>query len=192
MKRKFEELHEPYVSSKRAKIVLPLSAIENPSTTVTFAFASEYNSAIQYSVKELFTKIRSKFAEKPRAWTNEIVVSHNTGFQVWNFKQDKLVADINHTDAKLGDIISIVQLKNGYIATGSETGNIIIWDKLYAPLRVIRAHNRNVYCLLQLADGTLVSGTAPNLLRVWNVHTGEQISEMKHEETASVMDIVCT
>jgi WD40 repeat protein len=184
MKRKYEEL---LASSKRAKFESVYSVVDSPQTTVSFIFYDPQSCSP--SLHQLFKSLRQKITEHFQTWTDKIAFSRATGFQVWDYKKDKLLHSIEGRD-DFGDVVSLIELNNGYLATGSDIGKIVIWNKVYEPVRVINAHNRNVYCLTQLADGSLVSGTAPNCLKIWCIDTGTCITELIKADEASVMDII--
>jgi WD40 repeat protein len=184
MKRKYED--DIFVSQKRAKYDLQRSIIDSPKTIVSFLFQEPSH---PYGLKQLFAMMRTKITEKQKKWSEKIVISRATGFQVWDFLGDRLIADVDGKD-EFGDVIAILELRNGYIVTGTDTGRIVIWDHNLSPSRVIYGHSKNVYCLAQLSDGNLASGTVPNEIKVWNVETGTCIETFSDHESSPVMDLV--
>jgi WD40 repeat protein len=72
---------------------------------------------------------------------------------------------IGHTDG----IISMIQLKDTRLASGSCDCTIRLWDiKDYVCVQVINGHKNSVFALCQLKDGRLISGSADKTIKIWN------------------------
>ena len=66
-------------------------------------------------------------------------------------------------------IVTLIQLKDTRLASGSCDCSIRLWDlKDYSCVQVIFAHQNTVYHLSQLKDGRLVSASADKTIKIWN------------------------
>jgi hypothetical protein len=71
------------------------------------------------------------------------------------------------------DINAVVVLKNGDLASGDDSGRIIIWDSTtYQIKRNLTGHTSYVYCLAVLSNGDLVSGSYDYTIKIWDIATG--------------------
>jgi len=63
----------------------------------------------------------------------------------------------------------VIQLRDKTaMASCSADGSIIIWDiELRCPNRVLRGHNSDVTSIVELSDGSLISGSFDGTLKVW-------------------------
>jgi WD40 repeat protein len=79
-----------------------------------------------------------------------------------------------------GYITSLVLLKNGDLASGSEDSTIKIWELNTGKVKqTLSGHESGVYCLAVLKDNFLASGSADNTIRIWNINEGCSTSTLK-------------
>jgi len=64
--------------------------------------------------------------------------------------------------------------------------NLILWDiDTAACLRTLRGHSEVIYAVLELSDGTLISGSLDKTIRVWS--RGSDYSDLVFDTTEKVM-----
>jgi hypothetical protein len=100
-----------------------------------------------------------------------------------------------------GGIHCLVQLADGRVVSGGGLTVMDDDDGFYLKVwnvntgvcknisETLEGHGECVYCVVQLADGRVVSGSGDNTLHVWNVNTGE-IEQTLEGHTASVICLV--
>ena len=69
-------------------------------------------------------------------------------------------------------ITSLVLLKNGDLASGSEDSTIKIWNITTGQVKQTFRGGSGVYCLAVLNNDLLASGSADNTIRIWNIQNG--------------------
>ena len=63
----------------------------------------------------------------------------------------------------------ITQLKNGNIVTGGDKGILNVWDlETLQKIDWFQAHEGNVYSVIQLTDGRLVSASSDLWIKFWD------------------------
>lgn len=69
-----------------------------------------------------------------------------------------------------GSVNSIIQLKNGDIASCGDDTSIRIWDSSTGKIiKVLEEHFSRITCLVQLDDERLASGSFDTSIRLWNI-----------------------
>ena len=65
------------------------------------------------------------------------------------------------------DTISLVQLKDGTIVSGSSENQLRVWDENLKFTQTLDAHNGRVNCLLEITNGRFLSGSYDNTIKLW-------------------------
>ena len=93
-----------------------------------------------------------------------IVLSANESYII-DQSSLKLKAQLIHENTFM---LSFAELDNGYLATGSSNGTIMIWNKMsdYSYVRTLAGHSFSIWSMTRLANGDLAS--ADNEIRVWD------------------------
>lgn len=115
------------------------------------------------------------------SWVNCLVELKDgqlaTGGGGWAGSSDKTIRIYNivtlKEDFKLkghrDDVLSLVQLKDGRLASGSLDMTIKIWDlEIQKEVLTLTSHEGNVQCLIQLSDGRLASGSGDKTIKIWD------------------------
>ncbi|MCQ2818826.1 MAG: hypothetical protein MJ252_16290 [archaeon] len=72
-----------------------------------------------------------------------------------------------HTDG----VVTLIELEDGRIASGSFDTTIRIWDiSNMTCCQVLSGHKNTVFCLYQVKDGRLISGSADRTIRIWGTN----------------------
>ena len=111
-------------------------------------------------------------------------ISINEKKNIINQEKDKLKYYYNSKTFKghKERVISLIQLKSGYLASGSRDGSIMIWD-LYK-CEVIRKFNEigQALCLLEYEPNKLLIGTSENNIGLWDLNKKEENSIFNFEK----------
>ena len=92
-----------------------------------------------------------------------------------------------HTD----EIVSVVVLPNGDLASASKDHNIRIWDPTNGECKqLMKGDSGPIWSLQVLHNGDLASGSNSHIIRVWNIETGECKKELKTQESALHMAVL--
>ena len=95
-------------------------------------------------------------------------------------------------------IYTIIQLQDGRLASGGCDGSIIIYNqKTFEPEMTIKEHSKNIFDIIQLKNGNLVSllinQNKQNKIIIWkkNLMKGkyENTKEKKREQASSIIEI---
>jgi WD40 repeat protein len=83
---------------------------------------------------------------------------------------------------------TLLVLKNGYLVSGSEQGNIAIWDTdtdtdQHDPIAYFNAHTNSVNTLLEISGGRFISGSDDKSINVWNV---QDMTQIIHERIINI------
>jgi WD40 repeat protein len=82
-----------------------------------------------------------------------------------NWKADPSVQTITgHT----GIVQTVIELKDGTLASGSGDRTIKLWDRNGNCLKTFTGHTRVVFALIELKDGTLASGSSDKTIKLWD------------------------
>lgn len=77
---------------------------------------------------------------------------------------------------------SLVALKDGTFASGSDFGPILIWNiENGNVLRTLTGHTNIVRCLKELKDGSLASGSWDKTIKIWNAQKGTLMRAMEED-----------
>ncbi len=82
-----------------------------------------------------------------------------------------------HTDW----IYSLLELKNGWIVSGSYDNSIRVWDNNTC-VKVLNAGS-GIYCLIQLVDGRLLAGMSNGEIKVWDIPSDNKSENIRHIKT---------
>ena len=75
---------------------------------------------------------------------------------------------------------SLLALKSGLLASGSNDDTIKIWNLDTGSIkRELKGHTGDVRCLAELKNGNLVSGSDDNSIKIWNTDSGSEIRTLK-------------
>ncbi len=87
-------------------------------------------------------------------------------------------------------IEALVNLSNGWLASGSIDCTIRIWDvQNEHSIFVLNGHTGRINSLTEFSIGLLASSSGENNIRIWNIYTGECLSELKgHSNPVSTLD----
>lgn len=92
-----------------------------------------------------------------------------------------------HTD----EIVSVVVLPNGDLASGSYDETIRVWDPTNGECKqLMKGDSGPIWSLQVLHNGDLASGSNSHIIRVWNIETGECKKELKTQESALHMAVL--
>ncbi len=80
----------------------------------------------------------------------------------------------NHTDL----IYSVIQLKNGNIASGSYDHTIKIWDINSGKVLSSMNTKDRVYMITELEEGFIAACSNDKSIQVWNVNTKKKITSL--------------
>ena len=75
------------------------------------------------------------------------------------------------------DVMCLVVLKNGYLASGDEDddGKIKIWDTTTGnEIQTLEGHTDWVTCLVVLPNGFLASGSCDDTIKIWDTNNGKE------------------
>jgi len=65
-------------------------------------------------------------------------------------------------------VLTLIELKDGTLATGSADTTIKLWDRNGFCLKIFTGHKGSVLTLIELKDGNLASGSYDNTIKLWN------------------------
>lgn len=68
---------------------------------------------------------------------------------------------------------TVVLLKNGQLASGSNKGKIKIWDTDKGELYELSDYTKAIFSLLELGNGRLLSASRDSMIRVWDLDSRE-------------------
>ena len=114
---------------------------------------------------------------------NRVVsISEDETFKVYNINTFKLIRTIKLND---GMILSEWTAKDGSLITGTENGNILIWDmNNYSCKKQLKGHQLGVDYIIQLWDYRIISGAQDKKLKIWDYFTGECLATLEgHADT---------
>jgi WD40 repeat protein len=107
-----------------------------------------------------------------------VSASSDSTIRLWNIETGECTkVHTGHTN----DVKCVIQLANGTIASGSSDKRIRIWNR-EQEIKTIQAGTW-VQCLLEVEDGTLVSGD-DKMITFWNVRGGEKIKTLTGHTSA--------
>ena len=70
-------------------------------------------------------------------------------------------------------VISLIQLRSGRICSGSQKGEVKIWNLTHGNCELVIAAGNNVNCLIELRDGRICTASHENhVIKLWNATTG--------------------
>ena len=65
--------------------------------------------------------------------------------------------------------MSIIQLNDGKIVSGSADKTIKLWDlNTYQCIQTLKGHEHFVYSIIQLNDGKIASGSTDKTIKLWD------------------------
>ena len=65
-------------------------------------------------------------------------------------------------------VLSLIQLRNGDLVSGSQDKTIKIWNiETRACIQTLTGHTRPVTDLLELKNGNIVSGSVDETIKIW-------------------------
>jgi WD40 repeat protein len=105
--------------------------------------------------------------------TNETIQIQNTpsiNNSIKSINQQSPFKCIKSFVAHNNKIVSLIELYNGLIATGSYDSTIKIWDINSQQLLKIINEAGNVLCLLEFEPGKILSGTDQNVINLWDIN----------------------
>ncbi len=77
------------------------------------------------------------------------------------------------------EVVSLVVLDDGSLASGYWNGDIIIWNTTNrTQIKVLISHTSTVNCLVVLTRDTLASGSNDNVIKIWNTTSGILIKNL--------------
>jgi WD40 repeat protein len=87
-------------------------------------------------------------------------------------------------------VLSVIQLADGRLASGSWDNTIRIWSTSTEQCeKVLEGHTSQVWSVIQLADGRLASGSVDKTIRIWSTSTG-QCEKVLRGHTRCVMSVI--
>jgi WD40 repeat protein len=91
---------------------------------------------------------------------------------VFYLKTENLTFNVDSRDLykHTGAVLTILQLKGGHLAAGSEDSTVTVWNthKRFSYITQLRGHNKGVTKLFQLKNGDLLTVSKDNTIRVWD------------------------
>ena len=105
--------------------------------------------------------------------TNETLTTPNTpsiNNSIKNINQQSPFRCIKSFTAHDNKIVSLIELYNGLIATGSYDSTIKIWDINSQQCLKVMNESGNVLCLLEFFPGKILSGTDENVINLWDIN----------------------
>ena len=93
------------------------------------------------------------------------ILLYNNNPEIKGNKIELIKILTGHTEG----IVSMIQLKDTRLASGSCDCTIRLWDiKDYSCVQIINGHKNTVYGLCQIKDGRLISCSADRTIKIWN------------------------
>ena len=110
---------------------------------------------------------------------NETIPIQNTpsiNNSVQSINQQSPFKCIKSFRAHENKIVSLIELHNGLIATGSYDSTIKIWDIYSHQILTVIKETGNVLCLLEFDPGKILSGTDQNVINLWDINNSNNQS----------------
>ena len=100
-------------------------------------------------------------------------VIYSNDIKLNNTETNKIYKCIKTIEGHSEKIVSMVELSNGFIATGSYDNKIKIWN--LETLQCIKTilEEGNIFCLLEMEPNYLLSGTNKNTIQLYNLNSPE-------------------
>jgi WD40 repeat protein len=91
--------------------------------------------------------------------------SRDKTIRLWDYNTCKCITVLKQYNA----VYSLIQLRDGRLASGIDN-TIRLWDpkENFKCTNIIEGHTGSVNTLIQLKDGSLVTGSSDNTIRIWN------------------------
>ena len=100
-------------------------------------------------------------------YVQEVLINHNT-IKIWNLDDYSCDITLNgHKDS----VKCIFQLTNGYILSGSEDNNIIIWYDYNEYLFALKGHKGGINGICQISDTIFASSSSDKTIKIWDTIT---------------------
>ena len=100
-------------------------------------------------------------------WLNNglLAAASDNNILLWDISTRTVVKTLaNHTDK----VFSVIQLKNGLIASGSADKSIKLWDaNTGSLLNTLKYHTDSVWSLAETSTGQIVSGSVDKKIAIW-------------------------
>jgi len=106
--------------------------------------------------------------------------------RVWNLWRRRAIHTLTgHSEW----VQKVIELKDKTVASASDDDTVRIWDVVRGQCLQVLQHSSAVRGLLELPDGTLVTGEVAKLIRVWNTN-GECISDCEVDHHIVCMRLI--
>jgi WD40 repeat protein len=80
--------------------------------------------------------------------------------------------------------------KNGYVASASGDSTVNVWNTLtWVSIQRYTNHTMTVYCLDQIDNDTMVSGSDDQTIRIWKISTGETLKTITFNVSVYVVRV---
>lgn len=111
-----------------------------------------------------------------------------SGVQLWDTEASRIVRRY-YGEAQFPPTSTAVSLDGNYVASGFYTGTITVWDSHSGRvIRQLKGHTARVSALSWSSDNTtLVSGSADNTMRLWNIQTGREVFKWTIKKSIDVV-----
>ncbi len=106
--------------------------------------------------------------------------------KIWN-STNNIVTLTGH----FGAILTIIQLADGKLVSGSADHNIRIWDlTTYNAIISMNEHTSDVTSVIQLNDGLLASASADKTIKFFNVTSRKLEGSIAGDNNSSIVSLV--
>ena len=124
--------------------------------------------------------------------SNDLIASSliNGNIYLWDLRFKKIIFSF---EAHKSSIWSLLELNNGYIATGSSDKTIKIFDIIHqndTALATLKGHRGTIFCLSEIENNKLVSGSEDKTLKIWDLSKNQCILTLKDPNKAKINCLV--
>lgn len=115
--------------------------------------------------------------------------SKDRSIMIWEVDTQEYYCDISDLEAPIN---AVVFSGNNLLIAGDEEGDVKIWKLSNNEARLIRkvqAHSRAITCMHLTTDDRLITGSADNLLSIWDVKEMNKLVSYTHEESITALAV---
>jgi WD40 repeat protein len=70
-------------------------------------------------------------------------------------------------------VLTLKYLSNGYVASSTDDSNVNVWDpKTWSSKHLYKGHTSAIWCMDQIDEDTIVSGSDDGTIHIWKIRTG--------------------